>query len=225
MNKKRFILLVLIFIISIIIFIYFFCRGNYKTSKLGNNNLKSINDFEQYILNISSYEANITVEVKSNKNDNKYKIKQKYSQPNYYKQEILEPSNIKGVITIYDGSTLTIKNTELELNKIYENYTCISDNFLCLHQFVENYKESEEKNIIEEEQNIKMELKLKDSNNKYNKYQTLYIDKKTGKPIKMQIQDINKNTLVYILYNEIEINSISKEEALAFELNIRKNNI
>ena len=225
MKKKPLIILILFITIASIIFVYFFNKSNYKTSNSGNNNLKSISDFEEYILNISSYEANISVEVTSNKNTNKYIIEQKYFQPNIYKQEVLEPSNIKGVITTYDGSTLTVQNTHLELSKIYENYECISDNFLCLHHFAENYKKSAEKNIKEENGAIKMEVKLNDEGNKYNKYQVLYIDKKSGKPFKMTVQDINQNTLVYILYNEIKINSTSKEEALAFELNINRYDI
>lgn len=41
----------------------------------------------------------------------------------------------------------------------------------------------------------------------------------------MEIEDINKKMLVYILYNEIKINSINKEEILAFKLNIIEENI
>lgn len=225
MKKKVVLLLILILFLFISIFLYFFYKVNYKTSDLGNTNNKSLNDFEQYILNISSYESNVTVEVQSNKNSNKYQIKQTYSEPNLYKQEVIEPANIKGVITIYDGSSLTIKNTQLELNKIYENYQYISDNFLCLHQFAKAYEISQEKKIEEKNDNIVMEAKLNDSNNQYNQYQILYMDKKTGKPIKMEIQDINKNTVVYILYNEIKINSTSKEEVLAFELNLNQSDI
>ena len=33
----------------------------------------------------------------------------------------------------------------------------------------------------------------------------LYIDRKTGKPIKMQIKNVSKNTTVYILYNEVKL--------------------
>ena len=32
----------------------------------------------------------------------------------------------------------------------------------------------------------------------------VYIE--NGKPIKMEIKDTNKNTIIYIIYNEIEIN-------------------
>ena len=55
-----------------------------------------------------------------------------------------------------------------------------------------------------------MEYKVKE-NNKYCTYQKLYIDKKTCKPIKMEIKDINQNVIVNILYNEIKIDSTSKD--------------
>ena len=38
------------------------------------------------------------------------------------------------------------------------------------------------------------------------KYKELYIDTKTGKPTKLLIQDNNKKSIIYILYNEIELN-------------------
>ena len=41
----------------------------------------------------------------------------------------------------------------------------------------------------------------------------------------MEIEEINKKMLVYILYNEIKINSINKEEVLAFKLNIEEKDI
>ena len=45
------------------------------------------------------------------------------------------------------------------------------------------------------------------ADNKYQKYETLYINKATGKPTKMEIKDINQNTIIYIIYNEININT------------------
>ena len=41
----------------------------------------------------------------------------------------------------------------------------------------------------------------------------------------MEIEEINKKMLVYILYNEIKINSINKEEVLAFKLNIQEKDV
>jgi len=54
--------------------------------------------------------------------------------------------------------------------------------------------------------------------NEYAKYKTLYIDKETYKPTKMEIKDISEKTTIYILYNKVEINSIDKDNILAFKL-------
>lgn len=62
-----------------------------------------------------------------------------------------------------------------------------------------------------------MKTKVKNSN-KYIAYKKLYIDNKTYKPTKMLIQDVNEKTIIYISYKEIEIDSLSKEEVLAFQV-------
>lgn len=117
-----------------------------------------------------------------------------------------------------------MKIVGINLSKIYENYNYILENSLCLYNFIDNYKKSSNSKCREEGNVIILETKVED-NNKYNVYEKLYIDKKTVKPIKMEIEDINKNMLVYISYNEIKINSVNKEEVLAFKLNIIEENI
>ena len=69
-----------------------------------------------------------------------------------------------------------------------------------------------------------MEAKTRNSS-KFNTNKKLYIDKKTLKPTKMEIEEVNKKVLVYILYNEIKINSTNKEEVLAFKLKIQEKDI
>ena len=96
---------------------------------------------------------------------------------------------------------------------------------MCLHSFIEDYKKDSNANIKEDKDLVIMETKSGDNSNKYNVYKKLYIDKKTLKPIKMEIEEINKKVLVYILYNEIKINSTNKEEVLAFKLKFEKENI
>ena len=82
--KKKYI--ITFFLICIIIFSII----AYKKLNLGNN----INSSDKNnILNISSYEAIAEIQVYSNKNTNKYKIRQQYIKPNFFKQEIIEPEN------------------------------------------------------------------------------------------------------------------------------------
>ena len=192
-------------------------KNNYKNLKSGNNmSNKNLKEIEEYILSIRSYNAKIEVEIQSNKNKNKYVLEQKYAEPNVQKQIVLEPSNIEGLETIFDGNNLKINNTKLNLSTVYENYSDVTSNFLWLNTFTEEYKkmiETGKQNIIEQNGIIIMEIKDADELNK-----KLYIDRKTGKPIKMQIKNVSKNTTVYILYNEIEINSLKRDDVLAFRL-------
>ncbi len=113
MRKKIIAITVMCIFLCIGVFC-FFTKNNYKTVEFGNTNIKSVQDIKEYILNISSYEANISVEVISNKNSNKYKMTQKYVAPNIFRQEVLEPENIKGLVTTYDGENLKIENTRIE---------------------------------------------------------------------------------------------------------------
>lgn len=216
-KKKLIIILGILAVLVASVIIYFFIKNNYKNLKSGNNmSNKNLREIEEYILSISSYNAKIEVEIQSNKNKNKYVLEQKYAEPNVQKQIVLEPSNIEGLETIFDGNNLKINNTKLNLSTIYENYSDVTSNFLWLNTFTEEYKkmiETGKQNIIEQNGIIIMEIKDADELNK-----KLYIDRKTGKPIKMQIKNVSKNTTIYILYNEIEINSLKRDDVLAFRL-------
>jgi outer membrane lipoprotein-sorting protein len=212
--KKKYWIILLVIIIAIVII--FFSKNTAKVFKNGNN--KNSQEIVDYILNISSYSVNITVEVSSNKNHNKYILKQKYVSPNISTQEVIEPSNIAGIKITNDGTNLKLENSNLNLSTVFENYNYLGDNCLDLISFIENYKQNTESTFIEEENQIIMKTKS-GNENRYTKNKTLYIDKKSCKPSKLEIKDNNEKTTVYILYNEVEINSTNKEDIVAFEIN------
>ena len=216
MNKKKvffIILTTLIFLVSI--FFLFFYNKTAKISKIGNNtnNQEIIN----YILNISSYEAVVDVEIESNKNTNKYKLKQQYINPDISTQEVIEPSNIKGIKIIKNKNNLKIENTNLKLTTIIENYEDISENSLDLSSFIEEYKTGNKSNYKEENGQIIMEIETIDKNNNV-QHKILTVDKKTKKPVNMKISYNNQKNTVYILYNEVKINSIKEQNILAIHL-------
>ena len=216
-NKTKIIMLISA-IIVIAILATILIKNNNKTAKnikIGNNS--SSQEIVDYILNISSYETQIEIEVKSNKNSNKYKMKQTYIDNNNITQEVLEPSNIQGVKIIKENNTLKIENTQLSLTKIIENYQEITQNNLDLANFIENYKSNTNSKFKEENNQIIMETTAKTENN-YQKYEKLYISKESGKPTKMEIKDTNQNTIIYIIYNEININKLANQKIYAFKL-------
>lgn len=207
MNKKKIFLIILILIIlGISIFLMFFNNKEAKNMKIGNNS--SSQDVVNYILNINSYEAEINVEINSNKNNNKYKIKQKYENSGIITQEIIEPNNIKGVRITKENDNLRIENTDLNLNIILEKYAYLSDNILDLDSFIENYKNNNESKFSEKNDELILET-VDNSNNKNPKHKKLYIDRKTANPTKMEIKDTNKNSTIYITYNEVKVNSLN----------------
>ncbi len=201
MKKKYY--LILLFIIFIISVGFIFYKNSIKNLKIGNN--KNSQEIVDYILNLSSYEAEVTVNITSNKNSNKYILKQKYQKDKEHIQEVIEPSNIAGVKIINDGKNLKIENSNLNLNEIIENYTNLENNNLDLSMFIDEYKNSNESNYEEKDDEIIMKVK-NDKENIYVKEKILYISKKTYKPVKLEIKDNKQKERIYILYNEVEIN-------------------
>lgn len=192
-------IIIVISIIAILVTI-FFCITKSKKIKIGNTS--SSQEMIENILNISSYESVIEVEVNSNKNVNKYVLKQIYIAPNISEQEILEPENIRGIKITKSENEIKVENTKLNMTKIYSNYPYMTSNCLDLSTFIELYKQNGESKY--EEKDDEIILKTENEQNIYTKYRILYIDKKTGKPTKMEIKDNSKNTSIYILYKEVK---------------------
>lgn len=211
-NKKKIIFIGILILVIASVSTYFFIKNNYKNQNVGNNmSNKNLEEIEKYILDISSYQAKMEITIESNKNTNKYLLEQTYQKDKISKQTILEPSNIEGLEIIYEEGKLTINNSKLNLSTVYENYTNLVENCLWLDSFIEDYrqgKNNNQSNISEENEIITMETKTRNENNRYIYYKQLFIDKKTGNPTKLLVQDINKKNLIYILYNEITVNGI-----------------
>ena len=202
MKKKTFFLIAIIIFLIILISIFYINTS--KKSKIGHTN--NSQEIVANILNISSYNATIDVKVVSNKNENKYVIKQEYKSKNSNSQEVIEPSNIAGTKIIKEGNKLTLENSSLNLSSIIENYQYISSNNLDLSSFIEDYKNDSRADYEENENEIKMYAVGNANNNSDSKCKkTLYIDKKTELPTQLEIGWTNKSNKVYILYNEVEI--------------------
>ena len=200
MKKKYWLILLILIIISVCGLIIF--KKCVKNDKVGNN--KKSQEIVDYILNLSSYETQITVTVTSNKNSNKYILKQNYQAPNISSQEVIEPSNIAGVKIENDGTNLKIENSSLNINKILENYSYLGNNCLDLSTFISDYKENNESTFEEKDTEIIMNT-ISNTENIYTHEKTLHIDKNTAKPTQMEIKDNKQNTTIYILYNEVKI--------------------
>lgn len=184
---------IILFFVIILLIIFAFCY--YNTSIFGNNIIiKNENKIVDYILNIKEYEAEIEVTVKSNKTTNTYKMKQNVSN-NYSSTEVISKGKINGLKIELIDKKLKVQNTELKLDKIYENYEALLNNTLFLNTFIERFKTSDGTTYISENNTV-----FEVSN-----FGKLYVDNQTLKPIKLEIKDNTKKTNICINYNSIEI--------------------
>ena len=200
--KKRKLVIGLILIIMIILI--FFISIYYKNKITGNNiNIKNNEDIIAYVKNIKNYKANLDVTIYSNKNETKYKIYQEVNNDKSI-QIVKEPKEIENLTIEKENNQVRIKNTNLNLEKIYTDYSEYLSNLLCLDSIV---KQIQNENIrVEEQENIVV-LKLENyEKNTYGKYIEIYFNKETKKIEKIEIKDKNQKTRICILYTDIEIN-------------------
>ena len=202
--KKKYWFILLIILILILGGVLFY-KNNVKNSKIGNN--KNSQEIVDNFLNLSSYEVQVTVNVTSNKNSNKYILKQTFNSPNISTQEVIEPSNIAGVRIENNGTNVKIENTNLKLSTLLENYNYLGNNCLDLSGFIEDYKKNEDSIFEENDEEIILKTNSNADNN-YIQEKTLHISKQTYNPTEMEIKDNKQNTTIYILYNEVKLNSI-----------------
>ena len=180
-------------IFLLLIFLFFY----YNTSIFGNNIIiKDENKIASAVLNsFYNYEAEIEVTVKSNKTVNVYEMKQTVKD-NYSSFEVTSTGKINGLKVEFENNTLKFSNTELKLNKIYDNYDGIMENSLFLNNFADDYKNNENSTTYKE--NNKFIFETGDGKKK------LYVSSETLKPERLEIKDDTKNTAICIIYKRIE---------------------
>ena len=184
----------LIFFVIILLLILIFLY--YNTSIFGNNIIvKDENKVAKACLDsFYHYEADIEVTIKSNKTTNIYEMKQRV-EDGYSSFEVTSSGRIHGLKVEFEGKTLTLKNTSLRLDKIYENYEGIMRNSLFLNNFADEFKSTN--STTYKENNIFI---FETDNGK----KKLYVSSKTLKPEKMEIKDDAKNLIICIIYKRIE---------------------
>ena len=114
-NKK---LLFILIIIIVIIFLSIFISKNVIKKQKNGNNMNS-QEIVDNILNLKSYKSKISVQVNSNKNQNKYILTQEYNTENGCIQEIIEPENIAGVKILADDDVADNGFNEFNLQNLH----------------------------------------------------------------------------------------------------------
>lgn len=184
----------LIFFVTILLLILLFLY--YNTSIFGNNiSIKDENKIASAVLNsFYNYEAEIEVTVKSNKTVNVYEMKQTVKD-NYSSFEVTSTGKINGLKVEFENNTLKFSNTELKLDKIYDNYEAIMKNSLFLNNFADEFKNT---NSTTYKDNNQFVFEIEGGKKK------LYVSSNTLKPEKLEIKGNSQNTSICIIYKRVE---------------------
>ncbi|MBR3882083.1 MAG: hypothetical protein IKJ36_02315 [Clostridia bacterium] len=185
-------------VICITLFIIFY----YNFGNIGNNKDIIQDKIADKILEkFNNYEAKISVNVISNKNENFYEMNQ-YVSNNYMKMIINYPENIKGIVIEIKDNTLRILNTLLNMEKVYENYGIITNNSLFLNTLIKDAKENDY-TFEETNDEIVLKIEVKTSKNTYVRYKELHMDKNYN-PKYLIIKDTSKIVRIRIVYTDIK---------------------
>lgn len=197
--KKKIFIIFLILVLHILIFCCykFFIPGN-------NKHIEDVSDLNDYISSINEYNAESTVTVNSNKNSNSYTLLQSNCD-GVSKQEIRSVENDSGIIIENGDNCLTIKNTQLPVEKVFSDYADVMKNSVGLDSFVEDYLCDENKEVIDKDGYYIVSVKSKNSQNKYSLSKTLFFNKEKNSIEKIVVKDINNNETTIIEYIKLEI--------------------
>ena len=163
-----------------------------------------ISDLNNYISSIKEYNAESKVTVNSNKNSNSYTL----LQSNYdgiSRQEIRSTENDSGIIIENVDNCLTIKNTQLPVEKVFSDYAGVIKNSVGLDSFIDDYLCTENKEVIDKDGYYIISVRNKNSQNKYSLSKTLFFNKEKSSIEKIVVKDINNNETTVIEYIKLEI--------------------
>lgn len=197
-------------IFFVILFFVFFLIIYYKNFLFGNNIIKNRNSnkIDEIIGNLDNYYAEVDVIVKSNKTENIYKMYQE-CKDGYSMQTVKNKDGNEELKIEFNQNVLKVSNSNLSLEKIYENYNDLLNNSLFLNSFIFDY--NNKSNNVEFEENDKeiiLNIRLNNNENTYIKYKKIHINKDTKKPTKLEIKDNTQNETICIIYNNIELNVV-----------------
>lgn len=160
--------------------------------------------FQKKMNKLDSYSCIATISVCGNKSIKEYKASHYFKKPNYYKLQTLYPSNIEGKITIYDDDKIIIKNPKYK-DELKFTHIGIENRYLFVGDFLKNIFENEDLTISSDKYFLILETNIPGSSFYFNK-QKIYIDKKTLKPNKLEIMDINLKKRFVVNYKEFKYN-------------------
>lgn len=170
---------------------------------------KEYAEVNRMLAGINTYSVTAEIIVKGNRLVENYVVTQYYKYPGKYRLEVLSPEDKKGKTTIYDGNKLWIRHPligqSFELNDLKEvEEASLFPGYFAGKLFT---GEDAEYDTVNMDGNRYVSIKtLLPGGNSYRKYQVLYVDSKTIKPVKLEVYDSSNNVEVTVYYRDFLYN-------------------
>ena len=181
---------------------------------VGQGDVSLMEQIQNTLNNMESYQCTATLERISNKGTNTYEIRQSYQSTGEYKLEILSPESAAGNYTVFDGKTICQYNKKLGGKVIMDVPESQMRNELFLGQFVKNYMQSEEVSIavsnFDDSDCTVLEAVIP-GGNPYLSTEKLWIDNETLKPTKFVIYDEDGTERYVVIYHDFEYNTVFED--------------
>lgn len=172
----------------------------------GKNEFAEVN---RMLAGINTYSVTAEIIVQGNRMVENYVVTQYFKYPDKYRLEVLSPADKKGKTTIYDGNKLWIHhpliNQSFELDDLKE----VEETNMFPGYFASKLFTGEDASYntvnIEGKRYISIKTSLP-AGNSYRKYQVLYVDSDSCKPVKLEVYDSSDNAAVTVYYKDFLYN-------------------
>lgn len=145
----------------------------------------------------------------SNKGQNTYKTRQYYKMTGEYRIDIIEPEQVKGLVTLYDGKKVIQYNPRVLGEVVNEVPESKNTNEIFLGSFLKNYLQSEEVTLevfnTKKEEYTVLEAVIPEGG-KYLSTEKLWVSNKTLVPAQLVIYDTEGKERIIVKYGEFKYN-------------------
>ncbi len=181
----------------------------------GQGSKKSYEKISKELMGLKDYTCDVTMRVTNNRSTMEYRLKHFYKSPGKYKVEVLEPAELKGQVTIYNGESSYIYHPGIEQYFVTENFTGSVEYNSFIGSFIDRLGKRSEIKVssgMEGEKELYiMEFEIPRPN-RYMKTERLWLDPEAAVPVKAEIYGDDGRRNVEIYYNNFVCNSSLKDE-------------
>lgn len=176
------------------------CFGGEKTA---------MDKIQKRLGDMESYRCTADLKRITNKGETDYGIEQYCKMSGEYKLIIVEPDNLKGNYTVFDGSKICQYSASAGGKVVTDAPEAQARNELFLSCFVKNYMQSEEVSVdvaVMDEGKCTVLEAVIPGGNKFTATEKLWVDNETLDPVRLVIYDTDGRERYIIDYNEFEYN-------------------